>query len=591
MDNNLLLARTLYNWTLTSKTSFIESNEKLQAKLNALGLSFPNPDLALFETIYAELDVQNRNGVTLPKDVAEKGLSTLIGKNINFEHEGAGKICGFIIDARIENNFIIVDGVLFKSVWREEFQKVQKYFEEGKLHVSFELWNQENGASVVSEQKDGSKIVNKMIAHGCGLLMEQKPACPNATVTKLMASDKIIEEAEKIVDPVFHKDDKLVYAELCIKEECKHCANCTYERRTNIMEFEDTEVIELAEDFQLTDEDIKLLEDEEDVYDVASQIEDVAKLSYEKRQNLKDSDFALVIKKGDKTIRKYPIHDVAHVRNALARLGQEAAKATLKKLGVSVESVLKKVQSRAKKFGIETAMEEVSLPAPILCKNCSQALGEGQQESEFCPNCVVFEQEFAKFSEVLEEAAIPSEVLKRIKELHKEGKSMKEAMKIAWKEHKEKAAELEQAHLSTMQHCSGCGDVLAEGKEGTLCAMCQLKHDHSHLQEAYDVAMKENIAHQERYNQLSEEHKKLQEEHQKMLVENAKVIELKDKELSTSKEELGKKDQEIADLKIEKAKAETTEGKPCLTVGSVAPTVEEYKAMQSKINKKAFGHE
>ena len=47
-------------------------------------------------------------------------------------------------------------------------------------------------------------------------------------------------------------------------------------------------------------------------------------------------------------IRKYPIHDEAHVRNALSRLGQEAPKATLKKLGVSIDSVLKKVLKRAK---------------------------------------------------------------------------------------------------------------------------------------------------------------------------------------------------------------------------------------------------
>ena len=236
MKDNLIIAQTLYDWTVSSKTSFIEGNDKLNSKLEALGLKFPNPDLALFETIYCELDVANRNGVTLPKEVAEKGLDTLIGKQINFEHYGQGFICGYIVDARIENNFIIVDGMLFKSIWRDEFDKVKAYFEQKQLFVSFELWNTEDGASIVTSNEDGSKTINKLIAHGCGLLMDHKPACPKATVTQLLASDQIIGEIEKIMKPIFQKDDRLVYAELCIKEECKNCATCQYERRTTIME-------------------------------------------------------------------------------------------------------------------------------------------------------------------------------------------------------------------------------------------------------------------------------------------------------------------------------------------------------------------
>ena len=92
---------------------------------------------------------------------------------------------------------------------------------------------------------------------------------------------------------------------------------------------------------------------EDDInYDEMATIEDSKKLTTDTRKNLPDSDFALVVKQGDKKVRMYPISDEAHVRNALARLGQASPRATLKSLGVSVETVKRKVLARAKKLGM-----------------------------------------------------------------------------------------------------------------------------------------------------------------------------------------------------------------------------------------------
>ena len=597
------LARALYDWSTSSKTTFNDDSPELSEKIKKLGIPYPNPDLAFFTTVYCELGTYNRNGAMLPKDVAEKGIDTIKFKQINFEHEGAGHVCGFILDARIVDNFIVIDGVLFKSVWKEEFDQVKKYFERGNLSVSFELWNSENGVSVLKILSDGKKIVEKLIAHGCGLLMKEKPACPKAKVFKLLAKEELVLASEQIIETVSIEDDKLSYAEQSTVEECKNCGNCPNERRNQSMaeevivnEFEDTEIIELAEEVQLTDEDINLSEAEEEVSE-EGETEEAKKLSYKSRENLKDSDFAVVIKKGDKKIRKYPIYDAAHVRNALARLGQAAAKEGLKKLGVSVESVLKKVKSRAKKFGIETAAEEVSLPTPRPCKNCGQNLGEGQ-EGEYCPACVIFEQEFAKWEEVLIEAAMPAEVLKRIKELHKEGKSMKEAMKQAWKEQKEKGS-TEQAHTVTV----------TVGEEA--CANCATKHDYEHmkvnyatkeqqmndLQACYDGLKGEHANNMSECDCLKKQHEDItkkfggkQAELEKQLQElKDKNVEL-EKKLEEEKQELGKKDQEIADLKVIKAKAETTKEKPSLTVGSVDNADEDrYKEIRNKVDERAFG--
>jgi len=80
-----------------------------------------------------------------------------------------------------------------------------------------------------------------------------------------------------------------------------------------------------------------------------------ADLSTQEKNNLPDSDFAYIAPGGKKvdgkteprSLRHLPIPDAAHVRNALARLGQTDIPASAKK------SALQKIKSAAKKFGIE----------------------------------------------------------------------------------------------------------------------------------------------------------------------------------------------------------------------------------------------
>lgn len=74
------------------------------------------------------------------------------------------------------------------------------------------------------------------------------------------------------------------------------------------------------------------------------------KLTYAAEQKLSDGDFALVIERDGKKIRKYPIHDKAHVRNALARAAQ-----MIKRGGAAAadaKAALPKIKAAAKKMGI-----------------------------------------------------------------------------------------------------------------------------------------------------------------------------------------------------------------------------------------------
>lgn len=112
-------------------------------------------------------------------------------------------------------------------------------------------------------------------------------------------------------------------------------------------------------------------------------------LGGESRGNLSDGDFAAVWTDSDgKKQRKLPIHDAAHVRNALARFNQTDMPASVK------AKARAKLDAAAKKFGIgqEKAMKQEDTEpdaddmdkAGRKCAKCGKAVGG---DAAFCPNC------------------------------------------------------------------------------------------------------------------------------------------------------------------------------------------------------------
>jgi hypothetical protein len=93
--------------------------------------------------------------------------------------------------------------------------------------------------------------------------------------------------------------------------------------------------------------------DEEGYDDLARWFEGTVqadKLTYEQRQDLKDSDFALIQTDGDKKIRRFPIQDEAHRKNAWARLPQAKNLSDAERAEVA-----NKIISRAKSAGDDWA--------------------------------------------------------------------------------------------------------------------------------------------------------------------------------------------------------------------------------------------
>ena len=376
------LGISLISWTLNSQTEILADDKELINIAKKFNIVAPSQDLSFFKTIYCEINKVNGNGVIVTKKGAEEGLKSAAGQNINFNHQGFHQICGFILSAAIEGNFVIIYGALFKSSMREDFDTIKEMFANKELFVSFELHTLDIDGNFVAERRnDGIIYVTKMLVSGCGLLVKTTangkapaPACPKARVLEMLASKKIQEEvialkASNIAE--IKLSDEIIYAEMFIDgQKCGQCGTCSNKKKIRIktkkIEAEYWECPycgqEIAEkelyfdgakyfhrpcqdkgeiitpSKQIDGKEKNKVDEIIDADYEGGEIEEAKKLTTEQRNALPDSDFALIQERDGKKVRRFPINDEAHVRNALARLPQakditeEEKKSTLAKI-------------------------------------------------------------------------------------------------------------------------------------------------------------------------------------------------------------------------------------------------------------------
>jgi hypothetical protein len=553
MDEKKSIAEALLDIALRGETEFFEvgSDYDLIEQAEKIGIKLPSPDLALFKTIYAEIDRVNRNGIILSKAAVEKGLETLKGKQINWEHLGRGHICGYIIDAGIKEDKIEITGVIFKSLFPEEMTEVKEKFSQKELAVSFEIWNKnpETGESVVRDLEDGSRAIDPIIFHGCGLLLANQPACPKAKVYKLIA--RAIQGAEQIVEKVFETD--LIFAELAIEEpKCKNCDTCNCEKEENKVDLYELTVAEQS--LEIIEEEIASFENE---YIESTEIEEAKRLTYEERQKLSDDDFALVVTVKNKTtgeprkIRMFVITDEAHVRNALTRLAQDAVKETLKKLGVSIEDVQNKILKRAKELNMTDLLERYN-------KSSEETKTEETSVETKTEEVAETKTEETKVDDTTEAQA--------------EQQTLPVDVRV-----------IETITEETM--------ILVEIPEenGIKCTRRGLRRRTVKYSDGHQEVQEEEFEVIDRYTsaQLEEAIKKAKDEKDAEIAtlktEHEAVVVAKDEEIKNKNIELEQKTQEIAELtpKVEE-KVELE-----MTVGAVE-TKSRYDSLQAEVNKKAF---
>jgi hypothetical protein len=581
---NRILVESLLEWTLGSKTTFIDAteNKELEEKLKKLNIFLPNRDLAAFSTIYCKVNEYNKNGVIIKKEVAEVGVKTLIGRQVNWNHEGAHQIAGYLIDAYVKNDYVCVDGILFKSLFINEFDQVIEMFSKGQLHVSFELWTKnEKNESIIKDLGNGKKELTEFIGHGCALLLIDQetgkpipPACPQAQVLKLLASEKVIEEAEQIIDKVFEKDNRLIYAELIAIEEqepCTRCKTCTC--------FE-------KEDKNIMAEEIKIEEILEDDYE-GGEIEDAKKLTTEQRNALPDSDFALIQEKDGKKIRRFPINDEAHVRNALARLPQakdiseEEKKSALAKIlkkakELNMTELLKKYEKAEEVKVEEPKKEEVKIeelkaeeaqvtPEPVQVADPAPVVEQKPDEQAQVAEQPVTEIKLVK--EVTQESVITTYTPKEDGSGNTSERKGERKTTRYYSDGKEEVSTVEYTFV----------DTYSLAQEELLAAMPK------EVSDCVKNKIKDGAKPTEAVKTCWDEYKKSQGEAM------ATVAGEKDTEITNLKTELAAKAQEIVELTKPKVEVATVE-KPELDVGNVEKAKDDkYKKIHDEVNERAFG--
>ena len=185
-----------------------EASEDIIAVAKTRGLDLPHPALAVFSSVLCEIERPNANKVRLGKKATEVALSSLIGTQINFNHERRGNICGYIFDSRLnEENEVEISCVYFKDIYDVEYEYAMSLFQEGNLTMSFEL-----SAEVDTQEKlpDGTRRINDFYFTGAGLLINETPACDKAIVYEFAQKELECVFAQK--EPQIMKTITKIYA-------------------------------------------------------------------------------------------------------------------------------------------------------------------------------------------------------------------------------------------------------------------------------------------------------------------------------------------------------------------------------------------
>jgi hypothetical protein len=411
----------LQDLTYNTKFEFLEEAkaEELKKIAEKRGIKLPAHDLAVFKGRYAYVDRANKNKCTLPKEEVEKALDTLVGKAIDFDHFRK-RVVGYWIDAELDKDEIIAYGIFFKGNFREDYTTVKELMERDVLSISFEAWGDREmkedgsydlkdiefagGALLLKESPafPGSEVLemakNRVLEFAKVMTKPEsfihtgedkaKDRIPDSTdilsglteearfylwdlagIVKAISEVDCLSCKEKGYNDIIGLD----FVENKAKVKCLNCeammeidltpsAKLTKKGR-KIKKMKELEAVkasledieQFATDFVGDDEALSIA--------IEDTFEESKKLTYKERQNINDDMFAVVVTvKNKKTgeprkIRMFPIHDPAHVRNALARLGQPGPKATLQKLGVSVETVKNKILKRARQLNMKDLLE------------------------------------------------------------------------------------------------------------------------------------------------------------------------------------------------------------------------------------------
>lgn len=172
---------------------FGKDKEEITEVAERNGLTVPSRDLAIFKGVYALIDIENKNGCTLPMEEVTASLGTLKGKAVDFDHLRK-KIVGYWLEGEVVGDEIVSYGVFFKSNLEDDFETISNLMNDGNLKISFEAW----GTKV--EKESGSYDLIDIEWAGGALLIDTKPAFGDrAEVLEMAKKDKKVLEFAKVM--------------------------------------------------------------------------------------------------------------------------------------------------------------------------------------------------------------------------------------------------------------------------------------------------------------------------------------------------------------------------------------------------------
>lgn len=628
----------LEDMTYSSSFQFLEEGknaDELKDVAKEHNLVLPSNDLSIFKCVYAFVDRQNLNKCTLPREEVAKALPTLNGKAIDFDHFRK-RVVGHWLKGKVEGDKIIAYGVFYKSNFSDDFDTVKELFQEGNLAISFEAWGER------IPNPTGYDLTDIHFAGGA-LLLKESPAFPGSEVLE-MAKNRVLEFAKVMTPPqtfVHGKEDELpelarmylydaqMIARLLGEIDCPVCRekgmidllNMDYETSSGkikcvncntVMQMELTpkvDVTKKGKPRQLkairTIANLAMLEDivsfingyeesDESLEDLIvaelEEQEEGKKLSYKDRKNIKDDLFAVILSTKNKVsgeprkIRMFPIHDPAHVRNALARLAQSKVQQTLQKLGVSIDSVRRKILTRARELNMKDLLERYKKGSvdELLQMYSQEIAGRELTEKELEQarslldvkgNSTANATSLTKVAgqSTSNETSIQTASISEddVKVIVKEVSGVKAKEEAAAKEAAEKAAqEKAAAEAKAKEEAAKSVSDLASAQEKIKALEAELAGFRKEKEEAEKAKVAEKV--KARRDELGDFAK-----------------EMKDEDiLDETKYEMAKLKKENSELKQGK---KTEQPKPNLTKGSSDKDSTE-KSLREKVNKMAFPH-
>ncbi len=168
-------------------------------------------DLAGMKCIYTFPEKANLKNVRIPYERLIRALPTIIGKNVDIDHirrYTIGYCCDFRYNASKKQ--AIVYAIIFKSVFKDEWNEIKKAFKSKKLTVSSEIWHPEENRKYLS---DGTYELGNFTFAGLGIVLNTTPLFPEAKVLEFASMERV----KNFIDKETYEPD-LIFASVNKKE-------------------------------------------------------------------------------------------------------------------------------------------------------------------------------------------------------------------------------------------------------------------------------------------------------------------------------------------------------------------------------------